>query len=93
MYAMVASVRIEADRSDEAQRTLDEFTIPMVKSQEGFVRGVWLRASDGTRGRGVVIFDNEEHAKATAEVARQGPPPDSPVTLENIEIFEVVGEA
>ena len=93
MYAMVVSVKIEGGQADEAQKVLDEFTIPRAKSQEGFVRGVWLRAADGTRGRGVVIFDNEEHANATAELVRQGPPPGSHVTLESIEVFEVVGEA
>ena len=93
MYAIVVAVDIDAARADESKKLLDEFTIPRLKSQEGFVRGVWLRSNDQSTGRGVVIFDTEEHARASAALAEQGPPPGAPVTVRSVDVFEVIGEA
>ncbi len=93
MYAIVVTVDIDAARADESKKLLDEFTIPRLKSQEGFVRGVWLRSNDQSTGRGVVLFDTEEHARATAAVTEQGPPPGAPVTVRSVDVFEVIGEA
>ena len=93
MYATVVTVDTDAARADDAVKLLQEFTIPMAKSQEGFVRGVWLRSSDKSKGRGVVLFDTEEHASATAALAQQGPPPGAPVTIQSVEVLEVIGEA
>ena len=93
MYAIVVTVDIEADRADESVKLLEEFTIPAVKSEDGFVRGAWLRTNDKSNGRGVVLFDTEEQANAAARTAQQGPPPGAPVTVRSVEVFEVVGEA
>jgi hypothetical protein len=93
MHGFVGTVEIDASRSDEALKLLQEFTIPTAKSQPGFVRGVWLRSDDGSIGRSVLLFDTKEHAESAADVARQGPPPGAPVTVRNVEVFEVVAEA
>jgi hypothetical protein len=93
MHGMFVTVDIDTDRGDEVQKLLQEFTIPMAKSQDGFQRGVWLRSTDGSIGRGVVLFDSEEHASAAAERVKQGPPPGAPVTFRSVEVFRVVGEA
>ncbi|MBA2624332.1 MAG: hypothetical protein H0U89_01800 [Acidimicrobiia bacterium] len=93
MHAMVVTVDMEAGRGDESIELLQEFTIPAAKSLDGFVRGAWLRASDQSNGRGVVLFDTEEHASAAARVAKEGPPPGAPVTVRSVEVFEVVGQA
>ena len=94
MYAVIGRVEIDASRRDEAQKNLQEEVIPRVKSAPGFVRGLWLLSSDGTKGRGVVVFDTEEHAQAGAEMARQqAPPAGAPVTFQDAEVVEVVAEA
>jgi hypothetical protein len=93
MHGMVTTVDIDSARGDDAQQLLQEFVIPTAKSQPGFVRGVWLRSNDGSSGRGLVLFDTEEHASAAAELAKQGPPEGSPATLRSVDVFEVVGEA
>jgi hypothetical protein len=90
MYARVDTVDIDAARADEAAKFLHEVGIPGAKSQEGFVRGLWLRSSDKSNGRGVVLFDTEEHARAAG---LEGPPPGAPVTIQSVEVFEVIGEA
>ena len=93
MYAVLVTVDLEADRSDESKTHLHEFTIPAVKSQSGFARGVWLRSSDNSNGCGVMLFDTEENATAAVAAAKQGPPPGAPVSIRSVEMFEVVGEA
>jgi hypothetical protein len=93
MYAVVVRVEIDANRGDEAKKTLHESVVPMAKSMEGFVRGLWLRSSDGGTGRGVVVFDTEEHARAAAERASEAAQPGGPVTFQGAEVVEVVAEA
>jgi hypothetical protein len=92
MYGIVVTVDIQGTR-EEAEKLLQEFTIPSAKSLEGFVRGVWLRSDDGSNGRGVVLLDTEAHARAAVERVRQGPPPGAPVTLRSVDVFEVMAEA
>jgi hypothetical protein len=94
MYAVIVRVEIDATRLDEADKLLHATVVPRVKSAEGFVRGLWLRSTDGQTGRGLVVFDSEEHAQAGAEQARQqAPPPGAPVTFQSAEVVEVVAEA
>ena len=93
MHAMLVTVDIDAAQADESVKVLHEFTVPAAKSQEGFVRGVWFRSSDQTEGRGLVLFDTEEHARAAASLARQGPPAGGPVTIRSVETYEVMAEA
>lgn len=52
---------------------------------------MWLRSSDGSSGRGVVLFDTEEPANATAALAREGPPAGAPIMMTSVETFRVVG--
>jgi len=94
MWAMVVEVDVEDGRNDESEKVLNETTIPAVKSQEGFVRGMWLRSVDRTSGRGVVVFDSEEHAQASKNLlSAQGPPAGAAVKVLSIDVFEIVAEA
>jgi len=93
MYAMLVTVTLDAARADEADKQLHEVTVPAVKSQDGFVRGIWIRDPDKSRGRGVVVFESEQHATAAAELVRQQPATGGPVTVDSVEIFEVAAEA
>ena len=92
MHGVIVTVDIEATR-EEAEKLLQEYTIPMAKSLEGFVRGVWLRSEDGSNGRGVILLDSEEHARAAVARIQQGPPPGAPVSLRSVDVFEVMAEA
>ena len=93
MYALLVSVDIDPGRGDEAMKLLHEFTVPSAKSLAGFVHGTWMRASDGTYGRGLALFDTEEHAHAAASAVRQGPPAGAPVTFRSVDVLEVMAEA
>jgi hypothetical protein len=92
MHGVVVAVDIHGNR-EEAEKLLREFTVPRAKSLDGFVRGVWLRSEDGSQGRGVILLDTEENARAAAGQIRQGPPPGAPVTLRGVDLFEVMAEA
>ena len=93
MHAVVVSVEIDAERADEARELLDSFTIPMAKGVPGFVSGTWMRSADGTKGRGVLIFESEDGANALASRAAQGPPAGAPVKFVSAEPFEVLAQA
>jgi hypothetical protein len=94
MYGVIVEVKIDPNRSDEAQQMLDEIVVPMAKALAGFGSGKWLRSLDGDEGRSLLLFESEDAAKAAAEEIRsQGPPPGVAVTLERVAAYEVLAEA
>jgi hypothetical protein len=93
MHAVLVTVEIDPARGDESVKLLHEFVIPSAKSLDGFERGYWLRTEDLRQGRGVIMFDTADHAKAAAARVRGWPPPGMLVTYRSIEVFEVIAEA
>lgn len=89
MYATQVSVRIEAGREDEARQGLVEQVLPRVKGSPGFVAGYWF-APDGDTGSSVVIWETKEHAEAMAARLQPGAHPAPPVTVERVEVREVI---
>jgi hypothetical protein len=89
---LVITVGIETDKADEATALLHSQVVPDVKATPGFVSGTWARAEDGSRGHSVILFENEQKAKAALE-ALQGPPPGAPVTILYSEVMEVLAQA
>ena len=55
--------------------------------------GYWTRSGDN-RGLGMVVFESEDAARAAAELIQSdvSPPPDA-VTLDSVEVNEVVANA
>src|SRR5438093_4698615 len=64
MHAVVITVGIEPGKADEATAILHNQVVPDVKATPGFVSGTWARSEDGTNGHSLVLFENEETAKA-----------------------------
>ncbi len=93
MHAVLVTVDVDSARLEEARQMLAEVVVPTIKGSDGFVRGTWMRAADGASGRSVIVFDTEEHARAAADRAVEGPPPGAPATVRSAEVFEVVAEA
>jgi hypothetical protein len=94
MHGVIVQVRIDPTGEEEARRMLNEVVVPMAKGLDGFASGTWLRAVEGDAGRGVLLFESEEAARAGAEDIRsQGPPPGVPVTLEAVDVYEVLAQA
>jgi hypothetical protein len=91
MHAVLVEVELEAARSGEAEAFLRNELLPMVRQAPGFVSGTWTRSEDGIHGRSMVIYDDQESAKAAASRAAQGPPPGVPVRFVSAEVFESRG--
>lgn len=94
MHGVIVQVKVESGREDEARAMLREVVVPTAKQLDGFASGTWLRALRGGAGRGVLLFESEEAARAAVEEIRaQGPPPDAPVTMESVDAYEVLAQA
>jgi hypothetical protein len=86
MHAVLVSVKI-AD-GEKARQELEEEVVPRVSQSPGFVAGYWF-APQGDQGWSTVIFDSEENARAAAERIQ---PPEH-VTLQNVDVREVIAHA
>ncbi|HEX3292912.1 MAG TPA: hypothetical protein VHR38_04165 [Solirubrobacterales bacterium] len=87
MHAVVVTVSISDH--DPATRHLNEVVVPGVSQAPGFVAGYWTRKDDS--GIGMVIFESEDAAEAMSERVPSMAP--DVVTIENIEVREVVAHA
>lgn len=93
MHAMIVTVKIDADRFEEAEQGLTEMVVPTVKAQPGFVRGTWVHHRAKSSGIGIVVYESEDAAKAAMAMFEQmRAAPESandPVTVESAELYDV----
>jgi hypothetical protein len=91
MHAVV--VRVTIGDFETARKGLREEIVPRASQAPGFVAGYWTRSDDGGNGLSMVLFESEDAARAAAERIRtEGVAPET-VTLEDIEVREVVERA
>lgn len=88
MHAVVTTVRI-ADR-EKAEGFLREQVVPRVSEAPGFVAGYWANIG-GDRGASMAVYESEEAAKQAVE--QVAPPPGEVLTIESMEVGEVVAQA
>ena len=60
--------------------------VGFAKTLPGFVRGTWTQPDDNGRALSFHLFSSEEEARAVAEAP---PPPDGPVILHEVNVYEV----
>jgi hypothetical protein len=90
MHAVVVNVTIKDP--EPALVGLRDEVVPRASNAPGFVAGYWLRSQDD-HGLSVVVFESEDAAQAAAQmIESQGPPSDA-VTLDSVEVREVVAHA
>ena len=77
---------------EQGRTFLREQGIPRLRQAPGFVTGHWVKFTNNS-GTSMLIFESEEAAQAAAELLRMNPPPASAVTINNIEVGEVVEQA
>ena len=87
MHAVIFKVSIH--QREDAEKFLKEQIVPRVSQAPGFVSGHW--ANFGDRGQSMIIFESEEAARAVADNVER--PPDDVVTIESVEVGEVVAHA
>lgn len=90
MHAVV--VRSTLHNFEEATRNLREEGIPRLSQAPGFIAGQWVRL-DETTGTSMLTFESEEAARAAAEMLRTNPPGGGAITINTIEVGEVVERA
>ena len=91
MHAVV--VRVSIGDFERAHEGLREQVVPGASQAPGFVAGYWTRSDDGHNGLSMVVFESEEAAQAAAEGIRSGAVIPETVTLESVEVREVVEHA
>jgi hypothetical protein len=90
MHAVVVQVRInDFERSREF---LDSEVVPRASQAPGFVAGYWVRLGDD-QGRSMIVFDSEEGAQAAKQMVEAGASESDAVTLESVDVGEVVASA
>ena len=90
MHAVV--VRSTLHDFDRARKTLVEEGIPRLQQSPGFVNAQWVRLDEST-GTSMLTFESEEAARAAADMLRSNPPGGDAITINSVEIGEVVGRA
>jgi len=91
VHAVVVTVTInDFDRGIEM---LKDRIVPAVSQAPGFVAGYWTRSEDN-RGMSLIAVESEDAARKIAEMiqSQEGPQGDA-VTLEGVEVREVVASA
>jgi hypothetical protein len=88
MHAVVIDVTFKDDVS-AAQAELGQL-VPQVSAAPGFVAGYWIALSQG-KGTSVVVFESEEAAQALVQMVHGGP--DMSVTVDRVEVGEVMAHA
>ena len=87
MHAVVVKVTLHDRAAAEAE--LHAKVIPQVSKAPGFVAGYWT-SKDNT-GMSMIVFESEDAATGASEMIPATVP--DTVTLEDVEVREVVGHA
>jgi hypothetical protein len=78
-YASVVHVQLtQGGGAAAGEQMLREQLLPRLQAQPGFQNARFFRASDGTVGMGVAVFDTEEHANAGQDAMVNERPPEAP---------------
>jgi hypothetical protein len=89
VHAVVVTVTIHD--FDRGREMLKERIVPAVSQAPGFIAGYWTRSEDN-QGMSLIAVESEEAARGIAEMINSAPP-DEGVTLESVDVREVVASA
>jgi hypothetical protein len=89
VHAVVVNLTIDDVNRDN--ELLGERVVPHASGAAGFVAGYWTRSGD--TGLSMVVYESEEAARAVADQIRSLGLPDNAVTVEGVEVREVVAHA
>jgi hypothetical protein len=78
---------------DEAETFLKGTVVPLVTGSKGFVSGIWTHSDDG-KGVGIITFESEQDAQGlVAQMRSMDFPPESPVTPDSFEVYQIAATA
>jgi hypothetical protein len=87
---MVINVNIKD--ADSATARLRDDLVPQISGAPGFVAGWWVRLP-GDKGTSTIVFESEGDAQHAVEMMRERPATDDSVTIESVNVGEVVANA
>jgi hypothetical protein len=87
------AVRVTINDQEPAEAMLRDQIVPTVKQAPGFVAGYWTRSQDGSNGQSMVVFESEEAAQGMAQRLQEEGTGSDAVTLDGVEVREVVASA
>jgi hypothetical protein len=90
MHAVL--VRVSIQDYDRGREFLTTQVVPRVSQAPGFVAGYWTRTGDD-QGRSMIIFESEDAARTVNEMIEANVSDEDAVTLESVEVAEVVASA
>jgi hypothetical protein len=82
-------VRATVHDVEGARQTLNEEGVARISQMPGFVCGYWLSFGSGSGGS-VIVFESEDQANTAADQVRANPAAGSAVTLDTVDVGEVV---
>jgi hypothetical protein len=88
MFANLVHVRLDAD-VETARKGLRDDVLPRIKRQHGLVAGYWLQPAN-REGFSVTIWETLEAAQEAAALVPSGSHPTPSVTVERVDIRQVV---
>jgi len=93
MHALVTDVTIHD--ADNTREMLNNQVVPGVSGAPGFQTGywTWLDGEGDLNGLAMMIFDSAEHATGAGERVKAAAESSDDVTLNRVEIREVVASA
>jgi heme-degrading monooxygenase HmoA len=91
MHAVVIRVTINDEESATAQ--LREQVVPRVSQAPGFVSGYWTRSAENNRGLSMIVFESQEAAEGAKQAIDSEGLPNDAVTIDSVEVREVVASA
>jgi hypothetical protein len=91
MHARVGYSRIDPAQYETARKVLETEILPRIRQIPGVVAGYWLEPIDG-KAMTVVVFESKEGAEAPVPNAQPGESPAPGVTVERVEVREVIAQ-
>ena len=89
MHAVV--VRVTIDDFESAREFLTTRVVPRVSQAPGLVAGYWTRGEDG--GLSMIVLESEDAAESVRQMIESNTPQDQGVTIQGVEVREVVASA
>lgn len=85
-------VRVTISDPESATKGLREQVVPRVSQAPGFVAGYWTRKEGTNTGLSMILFESEDAATSASEQLQGAPTPEG-VTIDDVEVREVVEHA
>jgi hypothetical protein len=86
-------VRVTVNDEEAGRKMLAKEVVPRASGAPGFVAGYWTRSASDNNGVSMIVFETEDQANMAKQMLEQGLPNPDAVTLEGVEVREVVASA